>query len=65
MGSGYSIAYRNVDISKQRMKQIYAKYSDQSAYDLWKKQLEEAARKQQYYETKPAQYNIIRKPESV
>ena len=53
MGSGYSIVDGNVEISKERMQKIYAKYTDPSAYDLWKKQLEEATKQQElYYESK-------------
>jgi len=44
MGAGYSIVDGNIEISKERMKNIYAKYSDPSAYDAWKKQLEDAAK---------------------
>ena len=46
MGAGYSIIDGNVEISKERMQKIYAKYTDPSAYDVWKKQLEEAAKEQ-------------------
>jgi hypothetical protein len=68
MGSGYSIVDGNVEISKERMKQIYAKYSDPSAYDVWKKQLEEGGRQQElYYESKKknATTSCVRNPEGV
>jgi hypothetical protein len=56
MGAGYSIVDGNVEISKERMQKIYAKYTEPSAYDVWKKQLEEASKKQElYYESKKAE----------
>jgi hypothetical protein len=45
MGAGYSVVDGNVEISKERMQKIYEKYSDPSAYNAWKKQLEDAAKK--------------------
>jgi hypothetical protein len=63
MGAGYSIVDGNVEISKERMQQIYAKYSDPTAYDVWKKQLEEAAKQQEiYYENKKAESTTSWKP---
>lgn len=47
MGAGYSIVDGNVEISQERMKKMYAKYTDPSAYDVWKKQLEDAAKEQE------------------
>jgi hypothetical protein len=65
MGSGYSIVDGNVEISKERMQKIYAKYTDPSAYDVWKKQLEDAAKEQElYYENKKKNVDV-RKPEYV
>jgi hypothetical protein len=62
MGAGYSVVDGNVVISQERMQKIYAKYSDPYAYDLWKKQLEEAARQQElYYKTNSTDTNIMRK----
>lgn len=46
MGAGYSIVDGNVEISQERMKKMYSKYTDPSAYDVWKKQLEDAAKEQ-------------------
>jgi hypothetical protein len=66
MGSGYSIVDGNVEISKERMQQIYAKYSDPSAYEIWKKQLEEGAIQQEvYYKNKAAEANMARKRENL
>jgi len=68
MGTGYSVVDGNVEISKERMQKIYEKYSDPSAYNAWKKQLEDAAKKQEiYYITKDIyRANVfIRKPESM
>jgi hypothetical protein len=68
MGAGYSVVDGNVEISKERMQKIYEKYSDPSAYNAWKKQLEDAAKKQKiYYKTKDIyRANVfIRKPESM
>jgi hypothetical protein len=48
MGAGYSVVDGNVEISKERMQKIYEKYSDPSAYDAWKKQLEDAAKNKKY-----------------
>jgi hypothetical protein len=52
MGAGYSIVDGNVEISKERMQQIYAKYKDPSAYDAWKKQLEDVTKHKELYEPK-------------
>lgn len=53
MGAGYSIVDGNVEISKERMQQIYSRYRDPSAYDVWKKQLEDAEKHREvYYESK-------------
>ena len=49
MGAGISVVDGNVEISKERMQKIYEKYSDPSAYNAWKKQLEDAAKKQEIY----------------
>ena len=46
MGSGYSVIDGNVEISKERMQKIYAAYCDPYAYNAWKKQLEDSAKKQ-------------------
>ena len=45
MGSGYSVIDGNVEISNERMQKIYAAYCEPSAYNAWKKQLEDAAKK--------------------
>lgn len=53
MGAGYSVIDGNVEISKERMQKIYAAYCDPYAYNAWKTQLEDAAKKQEmYYKTK-------------
>jgi hypothetical protein len=44
MGSGYSVIDGNVAISNERMQKIYVKYCDPSAYNAWKKQLEDTAK---------------------
>ncbi len=49
MGSGYSVVDGNVELSKERMQKLYAKYNDPSAYNVWKKQLEKAQKQQDAY----------------
>ena len=49
MGAGYSVIDGNVEISKERMQKIYAAYCDPYAYNSWKTQLEDAAKKQEMY----------------
>jgi hypothetical protein len=48
MGAGYSIVDGNIKISKERMQNIYATYCDPSAYNAWKKQLEDSKKKEIY-----------------
>ena len=65
MGAGYSVVDGNVEISKERMQKIY---SDPSAYNAWKKQLEDAAKKQEIYYRSKDIYTaniFMRKPESM
>lgn len=45
MGSGYSVSDGNPHISEERMKSIYSAYCKPGAYDIWKKQLEQADKK--------------------
>ena len=59
MGAGYSVVDGNVVISQERMQKIYAKYNDPYAYDIWKKQLEKAARQEElYYKTNSTDSNM-------
>ena len=52
MGAGYSVVNGNEEISREFMQKMYAKYSDPSAYNAWKTQLEYATKQQdQYYKT--------------
>jgi hypothetical protein len=60
MGAGYSVSDGNPNINEERMKSIYSAYCKPGAYDIWKTQLENAAKSRE-----PAKVSTIRNASTV